>query len=339
MDYQTLPKEERIARASEYALMLVADDLAVEEIVVELSTMFNLAHEEARQAYEKMRQDHAATYKKTINKKNIAALAAGVTSLIFALTYFFMGKEMSGKGIGTAMILLSILFALPALNSVIIIISNWIEKNRKQVAKPHLPRYLGSKGDKFKVYLFVSISFASIFIIWPIYSYVSGEGTIDETRLETSAPKILHKKPWKSYISDNDNRFYVYYFSFLKDPNIYRFDEEYVKYRMATYDIDSLEPGDVLTIRYRRDHEMSPHQQDTGKIFTIFNIAKKGLPYADLAARNMAVNKENKKNIGNFIMIFAVMGGLFLTYRQFRARKYKRIMAERMANTTDLTLR
>src|SRR5689334_15557805 len=99
MNYKDLPLDERITLASQYALLLVADNKPLEEIIGILKSDYALTEEQAAQAFAAMRSNYKAEYNSTVRSNVLNALGAIGLCFFAFLLYYFMGKEMGSWGI------------------------------------------------------------------------------------------------------------------------------------------------------------------------------------------------------------------------------------------------
>jgi hypothetical protein len=345
VDYQTLPLEERITLASQYAVLLVADGGHADSIVEELTGMFHLTHEQARQAYEKMRTENGPAYQANIHKYYLQALTAAGLSVFGGLFFYFIGTELRSSGFGIAFLLLAIFSALQVLD-----ILTFIGRLRSEQKRGAIPstftqtllrkifrvKYRGSKSGKFETGMILIIGYSAIMLLLVTCENGQEKGTVNASDLITSTPKVLYKKPWKEWISNGDYKHFVYYFSFYEDRHLYRFDETYINYQSANYYLDSMAVGDTITIQFAREDSSNINMRDASFSlpFKIYNIARQGIPYADLAARNKKVAKDYKATIRSIIIFSIVIVVLYIIYGQYRKGKYKKLTAARTNATT-----
>lgn len=335
MNYAEQPVEERMRMASEYALLLTDDNKDVDTIVQELRSMFLLTHPEAVQAYETMRRQHAAAYHGSINRSNLFTLGSAAFSILATAFFFLLGYEIRENTIGQLFLVISALTCIAAIGAIGIIIRNWREKKRQVTTQPLRPGYLGITGEKKLPRELQILVFLPLLVLIPTCRYTKGQGLLNTSYIEISHPKVLYKKLWKVKIPDKNHPSFVYKFSFFEDPNIYELEEDYIKYPSANFYLDSLEVGDTLSIHYDRADRSTIEDRYYSHTITIYNVSKRGIPYADLATRNKAVNQSNKEMIWTGAAAAIILALFIIAISLYRIWRYKKLSAARIKTKPD----
>ena len=111
MNYADLTPNERIAKASEYATILVGEGKLESDIINELIDSFKLTDDEAKLALLKMRANFSDSYKRSINFNIWKGLFAFI---IFAITgiFFYGASSEVGPGIYCPIAIVFVIFSL-----------------------------------------------------------------------------------------------------------------------------------------------------------------------------------------------------------------------------------
>jgi hypothetical protein len=285
MSYENLSVEERIDRAAEYALLLVADDKDVDTIVKELKEMFYLTEEQSMQAYEKMRTDHKSTYHTTVKRNNNKLLTIAVFGLLAAAGYFILGETIGDSGMGYGAIAFAVLFVLSAVAAILMLIGNIGEKYRKPAQTENNKTMQLSRELRAVLGIMLVTSL--------MYFFGSQENVIVEKELITIPSLVLYKEPELIRLSRKPHK-HAFHFRFFETPHVYQFNDKYYDYRGGEYFIKDLHAGDTIAIQLEQDQADRSQERYEPYTIKIVNIIKHDTPYTNHVYRNKQVIKNNE---------------------------------------------
>jgi hypothetical protein len=303
MDYKEMPVEERIKKASEYALLVVADNKPEEEIIGILKKDFNLTHEQAFEAFTKMRSEYKEEYASTTNS-NVYKLVGSIAFCVFVvIAYYFMGSEMGS--FKAFPMLFVVLFGFAALGGIIVLSRTLWEKYTspafRQIHKKPATLPAPGKGENlhwtsFGLLLAFVIFFATASV------YFGNSGIVNGNEIETIQDLIISNPVTQDHTSGK-NRSYYYIFTFRGHQNEFRFYDDYYKYSKYPLDVSTFKEGDTISIQiFYEDWKSLINSQDKSTIKMI-NVARKNAFFIDHAFRNAQLKKDHTNQL-KFGLIF-----------------------------------
>ena len=111
MNYKDLSRDEKMAHAEQYSLVLKDEIKLQEQIVDELSSMFYLTKEDSLQAYINSKKKYKSEYSSSNKRKLSQMLVTLLVSILVAVIYLGISAE---KGFGFVFII-AIIFILSAI--------------------------------------------------------------------------------------------------------------------------------------------------------------------------------------------------------------------------------
>jgi hypothetical protein len=324
MDYKDLPLDERIKLASEYALLLVADNKPSEDITGTLKRDYALTEEQAAQALAAMRTDYKSEYEATVRSNFFKALGAFGFSLFAFLCYYFMGKEMGSAG--TFLIVFAILFAFAGLGA-LAMMGRIIGEKLSAITffkKPLFANHV-RKLDEYDKALHTFICMSLFFLCFAAWEYFFHKDIIDVNKIVTVNNCII-TQPVKRESTGGKSPRYYYVLKFRGSILEYRFYNNYYNYSNHAWYFSELTERDTVSIQVKnKDLNTMRNEYSTGAI-DVVNLGRHGRFLIDHASRNALLEEAHKKL---FYVFLAVFGGLL--FIQFFKNYYHNLEYNRQA--------
>jgi len=297
MDYKDMPVEERIKKASEYALLVVADNKPEEEIIGILKRDFDLTHEQAFEAFTKMRSEYKEEYASTTNS-NAYKLIGSIAFCVFAaIAYYFLGSGMGG--FKAFPMIFVVLFGFAALGSIIVLSRTLWEKytspafrriNKKTTTLPAAGNGENLHWTSFGLLLAFIIVFATSSV------YFGNSGIVNGNEIETIRGLIVNNPVTLDHTSGK-NKSYYYIFTFREHQNEFRFYDNYYKYSKYPLDETTFKEGDTISIQiFYEDWQSLTNSEDKSTIKMI-NVARGNTFFIDHAFRNAQLKKDHASQL------------------------------------------
>jgi len=293
MNYSDLPVADRIKMASEYALLLVEDNIMYEDMIKDLQERFSLTQNEALTALERTKNDFSSEYKSLANASIFRAVTSIVTSVIFGLFYLFVGDE-----IGYLVAIIGILFLCIGFMSCIVLVQKMMDKffYSPTLIRARIKRSKNPKEDKqdFTVYLFV---FTFCLCLLAVFNYFKKSGIINIETLATVPGLQIKEKVYKESTGGKSPTYY-YVFHIYGHKNEFRFYQTYYHYAEPDFRADDFKPGDTISIQLKpEDFFEKINNYSNEGVVDIINIIKDSRPIIDLASRNKSEEADNMRNL------------------------------------------
>jgi len=318
MSYKELPLEERIQRASEYALILISNDTQQIDTINDLMETFDLTESQAKQAYTLMREKFRSQFETATKSKIRLAWLVIITTPIIIAFFAFVSTEM-----GIIYLICAFLFGLIFIASVISLAYRYRERflspeqgylsdrdREKKLASASGKDENGSwtVGMPIFLLLFTCITF---------YLYYSHSSVVDIKDIIVKSDLIISdgvefRQPKKKQASFTF-RFRGIKHEFLLFSDFYDFG----KWRLNK---DDFSIGDTLTIEMTRKG-LSKFKSIHERSIKVTNIAIDGQWLIDHSERNKNIEKRNKNNL--IFSLLSFTGCLIAAYFWLRFRKRK----------------
>jgi hypothetical protein len=293
MNYSELPLKQRIEMASDYALLLIEESIANDDIVLELQERFVLTEDQAFEALARTKEVHGEEYRKLTNASLFRASGALMVSIVCGTFYIFMGNE-----VGFIFILIGAIFLILGYSAMGVIVEKIMGKffyAPSLVKKRIRENGKGKNKDKdphdWTVHVFV---FSLCFFILSFFLYFKKEGFVQIDKLFTMHG--LELKDSLQYVrTSGKSPSYYYVFRFKNYPNEFRFYDDYYDYASERMDVRLFFPSDTLSIQIKpSDYLGKIYERVDGRI-DIINLFKESRQWIDLTYRNQRKLSANKK--------------------------------------------
>jgi hypothetical protein len=331
MNYLDLPLEERIQKAMEYALILVADERPGLDIINELKAVFGLTEHEAKECYSRMRKQFNEQYNSAIRTK----IRFAWTSLI-ASTVFLVFFSLYSAGVGWFFLTFTFLWGLVMIGAVTFLARHYREKAKSPESGYFLDRERlqkirwDKKGEDWTISLPL---FFFILVIAAFYFFYSQNNVLDTSTLFPKYDVIISDKV--DHINTS-NRFSSdrILFRFKGFQNIFEFDEKLFKYGNPPMKTSDYLPGDTVSIEMLTKDAASL-QDGSDKKIILTNIAK-GVSdnwLIDHGYRNKKIAEKNKKYlllaIASFIFCLIIVF-IWIRYRKGTIKQVNFVQVEKI---------
>jgi hypothetical protein len=295
MSYTNLTVDERIAKASEYATILIDEGRLEEDVLKNLQSTFSLTHDEALTALGKMKTDHKQYYQKSMNSNIVKAIFSFIAMASGAIFYYYFGKE-SFKLYSW----LGIFFGIVAVGVVVYLIKLLAERFNILPVR-------SEKNVKKEPALTIQLIIGATFLLCiTLYLEWTEDGVINENEIFT----VIGLQQSKNAIIDyygSKSKTYFYEFSFVNKNVKARFSEHYYSFAQPAIRYTELPIEGTFSIQiFKKDSSLffDPYRDKPG-IIEIVNISYNNKFVVDHSERNFLVNKKHRRN-RNF------MTGIFL---------------------------
>jgi len=296
MNYAELPVSERIELASDYALLLIEDSIANEDIISDICERFFLSREEAILAFERTRTIHTSDFKKLQNNSILKVLGALFVSIACGLFYAFLGSE-----VGWIFIVFGSLFLFVAYAGFGVLVEKLLDKffYTPGKIKRQLDKVLEKPGQErsdWSIQLFVFCFFAALVLL---FNYLKKEGCIDVNGLRTESMVVSQPAEQKRTRAKRSTHCYAYHFYGF--PNEFILSESYYIYGFSKFRSTVLAPGDAVSVQVKKSEYNKVQsirynlEENEGKPIEIVNLLIGDRPLIDMAARNNDKMEKNKR--------------------------------------------
>lgn len=310
MDYKDLPLDQRLELASQYALLLVADNKLTSEIIEIIRSDYALTEEQAAQAVGAMRKNYKNEYDINVRNNFLKAFGALGVSLMAFLFYYFIGKEMGSAGI--LFIILAFVFGLGGVGALLGMGSIMVDK----LSKPATAARKLSEFDK----VLQGIAFMSGFVLClAAYEFFFQPHFVDKAQVVTINNCII-TQPVNYKHTGGKNRSY-YYVLKLRGSNVdFHFKDNYYKYSNTAWLVSELKQFDTVSIQLlQKDTDLINNKYNTGAV-DILNVGLNGHFLVDHDSRNAKVHEEDKNVLYISLYIFLAAVAIILVKMGIRAR-------------------
>lgn len=328
MSYKDLPLDERLKLASQYALLLVADNKPTDEIIGILKQDYALTQEQAAQAFAAMRSNYKTDYNASVLNNLLQALGIIAFCVAAFLFYYFTAKEMAG--LRTFFIIIAMLFGIMALLALIQTGRIILEKfsapatpvSNSATLKEQSPfiRKIDDVDKTLFYFCFISL----LIFAFEAYQYFFDIGTVDVKKITTIDNCIVTERVRHESTSGKNRRYY--YILKLRGHNLeFRFFETYYSHSREPYLIKTIKTWDTVSVQLRNEDLDLFEDQYSEEEIEIVNLKFQGRFLVDHDYRNARVRKDNKTT---FYALLAVSGSLIILiilknlyhYLQFKRR-------------------
>ncbi|AEW01880.1 hypothetical protein A4D02_07705 [Niastella koreensis] len=323
MNYKDLPLEQRMELASQYALLLMADDKVVPEIIKLLITDYALSEEQAAQAVIAMRTNYKKEYNSTQSSKLFKALVALGFSVFAALAYYFMGKEMGSAGI--LAFIFVVLFGLGGVGALFMIggiIGEQFSKpgNNKRPVIAKRAR----KPDNVDKFLQYAAIMSGILLCFAAYEYFFRARNVDVTKIVTINHCII-TEPVEYEHTSGKSRTYYYKLKFRGSGLEFRFFDRYYKYSNNMETLNKLREGDTVSIQLLNQEAFNYYQYaNYTDNLEIINLGQHGRFLVDHNYRNARIRIEQIRAFNLFLTVFACVMSLVFFKHLYNNKKHRR---------------
>jgi hypothetical protein len=321
MSYKDLPLDQRMELASQYALLLVADNKPTEEIIRTLKWDYALTEEQATQAFAAMRSNYKSEYNSTVRSNIIKTLGVIGVSLFAFLSYYFMGKEMGRSG--TFFIIIAMVFGLGALGALIVAGRTIWEKFSNPTKPAPISGKIARKQDEIDKVI-QGLTFISFMLLcFSAYQYFSRSNIIDVNKV-TTVENCIITEPVRRESTGGKNPSHYYRLK-LRGHNLdFRFFDNYYRYSNKAWLVSELKEWDTVSIQIFTDYQQFfDYQYSTGNL-DLINLGRNGRFLVDHGYRNAAIKKSNKTNFYVLLDVFAGVLLISIFKNLYHNVKYRR---------------
>jgi hypothetical protein len=313
MSYQHLSIEERIQKASEYAVLLTADERPEIDIVSELSLVFELTREQATEACVLMRKNFNNEYQLALSSKiRNAWYSVAVIGMMLAGCYF-IAAELAG-----VYFLFVALFAMGLIGA-LGMIAKWTADKKRSV-KDLFPLNRNYTGNTRQVgYIGEFVLFFLLLTVVSAYIYSSGSGLTDSNEITIVKDLVLSgNAETRSTRGKNPDHYFLLQVKGNAHP--LKFLDDYYSYGtrgIAPWDFPA---GDTIAVMMKTEKALELKENAGTQPLSIYNVQLKGTWLIDLEERNRLKKAEDRKNLLLFggLMIAAVL--LFILGQRYLKR-------------------
>lgn len=322
MRYKDLPLDQRMELASQYALLLVADNKPVWLIISIIKKDYALADDQAIQAIKDMRINYKREYNAAVRSNLFKTAGAVVVSLAAFFYFYFMGKEL---GHANALITLwAILFGIGGVIALFVIGRIIRERFSKLTAQRPFITKPAQKLDNFDKFLQGVATISGMLLCFAAYEYFFHPRSVDIKNIVTVDNCII-TKPVKYEHTSGKSRSYYYAFKIRGSDLDIRFFDKYYKYSNGEWGVSKLKEGDTVSIQLLNQEAFNYYQypQNTNNL-EIINLGQRGHFLVDHAYRNVRIRKEQKDFFYFFLTVFVAAIPALYIKRLFNNKKHRR---------------
>lgn len=317
MSYKDLPLEERMQKATEYALILVSDDRPGLDIINELMDVFGFTEQEAIDCYTRMRKKFDDEFDEAIKTKIRFAWIALIFSTIILVFFAFLSTA-----VGWPSLIYTLIWGLILIGVVPFLAIHYREKamSPESAFLFDRERYQKHKLDKEARDWTLGLPLMLLFLaVVAFYLFYSGTLILDTKDLYEKHNLVIYEK-----VDLNDtggkSSHYEMIFRFKGFTNKFKFDENYYNYGKRKIKTSDFSVGDTLSIEMSGTN-INRLQEGSKKDIKLTNIAINNDWLIDHQYRNKSVERGNKQS---FILITAAFGVcLVVVFIWIRFRKVK----------------
>lgn len=305
MDYKDRPLDQRMELATQYALLLVADNKITSEIIGIIKSDYALTEQQAVQAVGAMRANYKNEYNSNVRNNFLKALGALGFSLMAFLFYYFIGKEMGSAG--TLFIILAVLFGLGGVGALLGMGSIIGDKfSKPAVVTEKVITSKPKQVDSFTKTLYSWTAICGFILCFLGYQYFFGVGVVDETKITTIYNCIITEPVRKERTSEKNPRSY-YVFKFRGNNLEYRFFNNYYKYSDGAFRVSKLMTWDTVSIQVmNKDLNLLRNKYSTEEL-DIVNLGLHNRFLINHSSRNTQIIKSQKNIFYVCLAIFVVL--------------------------------
>jgi hypothetical protein len=321
MNYKELPPDQRIELASQYALLLVADNKPDREIISILKSDYGLTEEQATQAIGAMRSNYKNEYNSTLSSNLFKALGTLGGSLFVCLVYYLFGKEVDDTA-GTIYFIFAGLAGLVGV-AALIITGRIIGERFSGLLGPIRDAFTRPAAEQDTVdKILEGVAIMSfLFLCFLSGAHFLKSGAVNVKQVVTIDNCII-AKPVRYEFTRGKGARHWYAFKFMDHNLEFRFYDAYYTYSNNPGALDKLKVGDTVSIQLRDQKTFSLYQfpHNTGEL-DIINLGLHGRFLVDLDYRNVCYSKERKKFFHVLLAVFAgVMPVIFLKNQYYNKK-------------------
>lgn len=281
MNYADLSPNERIAKASEYATILIGEGKLESDIINELMSSFKLTEDEAKLAIVKMRTDFSDSYKQSINFNIWKGIFAFIIFAVSALFFYGAASEV-GPGVYYPIAFFLVIVSFGALFYSLRLI---FQKYQLEESK---------KNRKEQPFILSLLIFSITVFLLFLFNYKTDAGIIDEQKTEVvSGLKISENVSINN--TGGKSKKYYYSFRFQKVPHEFRFFDDYYRYSNPRIGLIDFKVGDTLSAQLLKKEFEEFNQTENNEKIDIVNITIAGQFVVDHKIRNKKIRAENKR--------------------------------------------
>lgn len=319
MDYKELPLEERIQLASQYALLLTADNKSNEEIFDILKSDYALTDEQATQAFASMRSTNKTEYNLTVRGNFLKAVGLIVFCLLAFIVYYFMGKEMGS--LAPLSWVVAFLFGICVMGAVVLMARIIWDKVSFRVVKKGSYSISFDQFDK----AMASFAFVSLFsLCMGCYVYYTHVGIIKENEITTIHGCLL-TEPVRHGHTGGKTTSYYYAFKFRGSNLEFRFFDYYYRYAKDVSRIKTIKKGDTVSVQIAKTDLPETNDPDASGRINLVNLAFNNVFFIDHNYRNARVNKSNQTIFYVSQVAMAVIILILLLKKLFQYLSYRKM--------------
>lgn len=298
MRYQDLPVEERMQKASEYALLSIDTDLPQEEVIKEMQQTFYLNEAQAAAAFAQMRKNYRSEYRGAVNRSITRGVILLITSVLIGVFYYFIGQEFG------FFLFFAILCFLGGLGALLQIGKKISERFFHSSNPGNNPFVYKDKDGKEQLHWTTSLLFLSFFLMLVTgFIYFSKSGYLDLNKVATAKGLLIREEVTKGK-EGGKNPDYYYEFVFAGVVHTVRFFDDYYEYAEHHMHKDLFKKGDWVDITISKEDEARFYSDYERLEVKMYNIYRDGVPLVDLEYRNEQVLKKNEKTFYIMCAVF-----------------------------------
>jgi hypothetical protein len=322
MSYNDLPIEDRIRLASEYAVILIADDRPDIDIIAELQENFQLTEEQAKTAYFRMRQVHSEDFQLAIKQKIKRGWTAVLVCFLFGISCAAFAPEA-----GWFYFVMVFIFGM-GFSFGLVMIAKWTRESKTSpeegffsVVDRQKELMKNKEGDW--TYSIPVLLLFLLTIVWFFFSTGNRIVNINEIQAVNNM-EITRPAEKRFEHSGKSSRIYYYLIYFKGHQHNFKLYETYYNYADKRISHTDYTVGDMVSIEIRQK-QMDELLDTIGKhTIKMVNLTSDGKWLIDHAYRNKRITKENKQTFlilaAGFIVANLVVF-LWLRYRKFSKKQ------------------
>lgn len=298
MSYSHLSVEERIQKASEYALLLVQEEKPGTDLTSELARVFDLTHEQATEACVRMRRNFESVYQQSLSGKIRLAWGSAAVSALMMVFFYFMAAELAWG------YFFFVLVSAGGLIGALGMIAKWQGDKRRQL-KDQFPlagtatadnRRISTIGELVIFFLLVTVIAAFI--------YTNGSGRTDINEVTVVKNLVLSGYvESKSTGGKNPDHYYLFHVEGMNSP--LKWLDDYYSYGHRGLAPGDFSAGDTISIMLKKEKAAGLLENSSTGPVTIYNVQHKGSWLLDLEERNRLKKSEDRR-------LLFIFGGLLL---------------------------
>ena len=322
MKYKDLPLDQRMELASQYVLLLVADNKPAWVIISIIKKDYALTDEQAAQAVKAMRTNYKAEYNSTVRRNLLIAFGAAGVILVTFFFFYFMGD---GLGHASAFLTLwAISFGLGGIVALFVIARIiWDRFSKPTAQKPGITKP-ARKLDNVDKVLQTAAIMSGIFLCFSGYEYFFRARIVDVTKIVTVNNCVI-TEPVKYEHTRGKSRSYYYAFKLRGSDLDFRFFDRYYNYSNGEWYVSKLKEGDTVSIQLLNQEAFNYYQYpyNTNKL-EIINLGQHGRFLVDHSYRNGRIRKDQVSAFNLFLTVFACVMPLIFFKHLYNNKKHRR---------------